>query len=75
MLLRKLMMPNYTNQEVEALLDSIGLSSLKSSATEIAADLAERSQLNKSLLDLVKNAEVSSIILDLTQEYWRPQKS
>ena len=62
------MMPNYTKKEVEALLDSIGLSSLKSSATEIAADLAERSQLNKSLLDLVKNAEVSSIIFDLIRE-------
>ncbi len=62
------MMPNYTKQEVEALLDRIGLSSLKSSATEIAADLAERSQLNKSLTDLVKNAGVSSIIFDLMQE-------
>ncbi len=62
------MMPNYTKQEVEALLDSVGLSSLKSSATEIAADLTERSQLNKSLTDLVKNAGVSSIIFDLIRE-------
>ena len=61
-------MPNYTKEEVEILLDSIGLSSLQSSAAEIAADLAERSQLNKSLISLIENAGVSSIIFDLTKE-------
>ena len=62
------MMPNYTKQEVEALLDSVGLSSLKSSATETAADLTERSELNKSLTGLVKNTGVSSIIFDLIRD-------
>ena len=61
-------MPNYTKEEVEILLDSIGLSSLQSSAAEIADDLAERSQLNKSLISLIENAGVSSIIFDLTKE-------
>ena len=61
-------MTNYTKQEVETLLNRAGLSSLQSSATEIAADLAERSKLNQSLDALIKNTEVATIISEPIQE-------
>ena len=57
-------MPNYTKQEVEALLDRAGLSSLQSSAIEIAADLADRSKLNQSLHALLTDADTASIVFN-----------
>jgi hypothetical protein len=61
-------MPNYTKQEVEALLDRAGLSSLQSSAIEIAGDLAERSKLNQSLYALLEHADVASIVFNPIQD-------
>jgi hypothetical protein len=61
-------MPNYTKQEVEALLDRVGLSSLQSSAIEIAGDLTERSKLNRSLYALLEHAGVASIIFNPIQD-------
>lgn len=57
-------MPNYTKQEVETLLDRAGLSSLQSSAIEIAADLADRSKLNQSLDALLTDADAASIVFN-----------
>ena len=57
-------MPNYTKQEVETLLDRAGLSSLQSSAIEIAADLADRSKLNQSLDALLTGADTASIVFN-----------
>ena len=57
-------MPNYTKQEVETLLDRAGLSSLQSSAIEIAADLADRSKLNQSLDALLTDADTTSIVFN-----------